>query len=74
MIFSDLSLKGDDKVKRRIVSILLVIMSCIGVAGMFTSCDESSSDYSFQEYAPGNPQYDYDAWKYGIDHPGFYDD
>ena len=46
---------------------MMLVMSAIAVG-----CDGSSGGDT--DYKPGNPQYDYDAWKYGIDHPGFYDD
>lgn len=48
---------------------LIILISYISMLMAFVSCEESESDYK-----PGNPQYDYDAWKYGQDHPGFYDD
>lgn len=44
----------------------------LSMTALATGCGGSSSSGS--DYKPGNPQYDYDAWKYGIDHPGFYDD
>ena len=54
------------------VSLILAIAMVLGMAVMATGCGGSSSIGS--DYGPGNPQYEYDAWKYGIDHPGFYDD
>ncbi len=57
------------KIKRILAAILLSIAALSMVA-----CDgDSGGDYD-NDYKPGNPQYDYDAWKYGQDHPGFYDD
>jgi hypothetical protein len=55
------------------LSIILAMIMMLGISAMATGCGGSSSSSS-SDYKPGNPQYDYDAWKYGIDHPGFYDD
>lgn len=64
------NLKGKIKMKK-IITILVLIMM-LSMTALATGCGGSSSSGS--DYKPGNPQYDYDAWKYGIDHPGFYDD
>lgn len=55
------------KLKIILTVTMMLVMSAIAVG-----CDGSSG--GVMDYKPGNPQYDYDAWKYGIDHPGFYDD
>lgn len=54
------------------LSLILAIAMMLGMSAMAMGCDGSSG--IVDDYKPGNPQYDYDAWKYGIDHPGFYDD
>lgn len=54
------------------LNIILAVITLICMILTTTGCGGSSS--SIPDYEPGNPQYDYDAWKYGIDHPGFYDD
>lgn len=53
---------------RIVILSLITAMSILSLAG----CGEGTSVTN--DYKPGNPQYDYDAWKYGQDHPGFYDD
>lgn len=53
---------------RIVISAVITAMSILSLVG----CDGGTSVSN--DYAPGNPQYDYDAWKYGQDHPGFYDD
>lgn len=56
------------------LSLILAVAMMLSMAAMLTGCGGSSSGGIVDDYKPGNPQYDYDAWKYGIDHPGFYDD
>lgn len=63
-------LKGEFKMKK--IGIIFALLISLSAFGILTGCGGSSSSGS--DYKPGNPQYDYDAWKYGIDHPGFYDD
>lgn len=55
------------------ISIIFALLISLSAFGILTGCGGSSSSID-SDYKPGNPQYDYDAWKYGIDHPGFYDD
>ncbi len=54
---------------KKCLKALIILISCISMLMAFVSCEEVEDDYK-----PGNPQYDYDAWKYGQEHPGFYDD
>lgn len=59
------------KNKKKLCSVLAAVIA-MGIMSLFTGCGSSSGGIS-NDYKPGNPQYDYDAWKYGQDHPGFYD-
>lgn len=55
---------------KKAMLIMLTIISVFSLAG----CGGGGGTTYDNDYKPGNPQYDYDAWKYGQDHPGFYDD
>lgn len=46
---------------KRTLFLILTIASMLIGAAILTGCDGSSS--SGDDYGPGNPQYEYDAWK-----------